>query len=255
MKQLSLFYSIIILLLSFENGYSQCIGAIPNSDWDLLIRHKPELSISNAAAARNRPVLSIYNGIGDVNLDYWAITISKMPIVNGRRLTAEQLLSRIRGRFSTYIDRSLAVFSPSQPLDEPAWRAGTVGALLTFTIKVPTIPGPTSVIAPVMLSASTPTYWRFVTVGQHPVSGSREFGIRNLPDGKWEVYTRGADRISSRHSVPMTHMIFEGGDQIWEKFQDKVGQDITSIGGEVSNYPETHGRYCWSSIISRIPLQ
>src|SRR5262249_17325733 len=53
----------------------------------------------------------------------------------------------------------------------------------------------------VMLTDLQPSHFRFTTInarryGMHPVSGQREFGYENTPNGGVRFYTRGADRAN-----------------------------------------------------------
>lgn len=174
-----------------------CDASDPGKDWDTLLAFRPPAESATAAAKRGQPVLSIANGVGSaVNLDYWGTTINSMPVISGHILSSEELIARVRDRFSTYLDAAFAKFSPFEPVDQSGWKSGTVGTLLLFRVPVPTLGGPSvERLAPVMLGFGSAVAWRFVTLGNHPVSGTREFGIRKRPDGKWEIYTRGADRI------------------------------------------------------------
>ena len=72
---------LLFAVLLLATTYSQpCVQTIPNADWDYLVSYKPPTNLAEAAASRDQPVLSIFEGRGDkVNLDYWGITISKMP--------------------------------------------------------------------------------------------------------------------------------------------------------------------------------
>ena len=242
---------------SSQQIHSQsCNENIPSADWDMLVRFKPADNLSQGAAARDHVVRSIFDATilgSTVNLDYWGITISKMPKENGKTLTPEQLLERIRTRFGSFLGKDFARFKEFEQVDLSGWKAGTPGTLLVFNAHFPTVPGPgIDRVAPVMLAEKTPRYWRFVTVGDHPVSGTREFGIFQLSNGRWELYTRGADRITFSLEIPLKEGIFSGADQLWESFQLKVADDITSHGGGVANTPAVHDRYCWSNMKIRV---
>lgn len=71
--------------------------------------------------------------------------------------------------------------------------------------------------AAVAYSESDNTHWRFSTLstpfsvtGNHPVSGAREWGIKQS-GSSWVFYTRGADRTTGIPKTLLQDVAFGGG--------------------------------------------
>jgi hypothetical protein len=103
----------------------------------------------------------------------------------------------------------------------------------------------------VICSDYTGNSWTFSTIKcpadfQHPVAGNRRFAIEQLPDGSYEIYTSGVDRIMGSADEVLANIvdipsgyniIFDNGDKLWSSFQDKVSAYVNDYGGE-STIPE-----------------
>ncbi|MFV5687459.1 hypothetical protein ACM55M_02400 [Flavobacterium sp. ZT3R25] len=113
---------------------------------------------------------------------------------------------------------------------------------------------PTAGDGSVVCSEYTSNSWIFTTIevpwglnqgqdGVHPVSGNREFGIIQNPDGSYTFYTRGVDRMTDgfesflmQNSSVFTNP-FENPDLLWNSFKNKIhnfvqnnnGNSITSL--------------------------
>jgi hypothetical protein len=218
-------------------------------DWDCLIRYSAPTSVVQSVKAKYLDVISITNAAGTkINLDYWAVTIGALP----KGLSPVELLENIRVRFAGFQDPRLTRFWVDGPAGN--WMYNRPGTILRFEMPIPTTPSaylntfPQYREAPVALAESGTSFWRFVTLSGHPVSGTREFGIFQRNDGQWEVYTCGVDRVTFRvEDTFFQEMIFQGGDQVWEEFQGHVAYYVQSVGGTVTGTPAFHKRYDWDT--------
>ena len=100
--------------------------------------------------------------------------------------------------------------------------------------------------------------WTFTTIESpedwnHPVSGNRQFGLEQNPDGSYIFYTRGVDRVAERfdHFVGNTSFFpsaFEGGDEFWEDFQDNIQSFINDNAGQAQKEGTQINRPDWETV-------
>lgn len=90
--------------------------------------------------------------------------------------------------------------------------------------------------------------WTFSTIfdpkyGMHPVSGHRDFGYTQNPNGSYTFYTRGVDRLTSIDVAALqsiTEFLFGNGvpfasaDALWTSFVDKIREFVNDNGGSAS---------------------
>ncbi|MBK9635419.1 MAG: hypothetical protein IPO64_13245 [Bacteroidetes bacterium] len=74
--------------------------------------------------------------------------------------------------------------------------------------------------------------------GYHPVSGNRQFGLIQNPDGSFTFYTSGVDRLTSwwhrmADSSPFVNA-FDEADNLWKCFLDQIKEFVESNNGTVS---------------------
>lgn len=102
-------------------------------------------------------------------------------------------------------------------------------------------------------------YWRFMTLEapwdwSHPVSGTREFGIEQNPDGSYNIYVRGVDRFSSFLQEFVADALFEDpfqkADELWESFQENINEYINdpANGGSSNIVPSVTNRPDWEKV-------
>jgi hypothetical protein len=96
----------------------------------------------------------------------------------------------------------------------------------------------------VLVSAYGPDFMQVTTVstshdGEHPVSGTREFGIRELPDGSFIIYTRGADAPTGYLDLigGKVGLVFGSADALWQSLQEKWVAFIEGNGGHAELGP------------------
>jgi hypothetical protein len=177
-------------------------------------------------AGRNMSVQRLADAKGELNLDRYEIRIARMP----EGVNEESLLDNVRLHLNDFIDTRNSQFLPYTEGDDDAkWASPSpIGAVFKIDVF-----GPDN--AAVVTSLVEARRWRFTTVhtewsGDHPVSGHREFGVRNDGDAV-VVYTRGADRATDGM---FEFAVFGGADHLWRSFQSKVAEWVNSNGGSAS---------------------
>lgn len=172
-------------------------------EWCDLMKHKPPPDVMKELEARGMSLHHIENAKGGgVNLDYYPVSIEQMPIVNGQRMTPDQLLNYMRNNTDTFFDPSITDFNPyaSDGSDARRWQGqNPLGSVFNINMGAGGINvDDGSVVA----SQVTNRNWIFSTVEtpwgdwSHPVSGNREFGYTDFGNGQTVFYTRGADRLT-----------------------------------------------------------
>lgn len=176
-----------------------------------------------------------------VNMDYFSVTVTELP----HNMSATELLMQIRLHINDFIDTDKSFFEPYNkttiPTDENAlWNSNNPkGSVLHITIPFDD--------AAVVCSDFSESNWKFSTISSpvsmlHPVSGTREFGFVNGPDGSYTFYTRGVDRITlgsdngagfvdAIGDLVSRKLVFGGADDLWSSFQDGITNYVNSNGG------------------------
>jgi hypothetical protein len=211
--------------------------------WADLINWHVLPAIDTALAARNMHVQRLEDAIGDLNLDRYQVRIDAMP----SGYDAAELLDHIRTNLDDFIDTSKSNFLPYAPgVDDAQWSsASPVGAV--YKILIP--PGDNGAV---IGSLVEPLRWRFTTVhtpdtADHPVSGHREFGMRQ--DGDASVfYTRGADRTTGIIETVADRFAWRGADVLWRSLQQKVADFVNSNGGAATILDPFSERFKWSVV-------
>jgi hypothetical protein len=213
-------------------------------------------SYPNAAAlfTGNFDIQTLQNAAGKaVNLDYFSVTISQMPAINGHTLTPTELLNRIRTDLNSFVDTQYSSFSPYNTIgtgtnESALWNStNPVNAIIHIEIPGQLHPlNPLGDDGSVICSDSQSASWKFTTISapgdwSHPVSGTREFGFEANANGSYTFYTRGVDRITqSINDLVFESKTFRGSDSLWTSFQRKIKSFVTQNGGSaVKNGPIT----------------
>jgi hypothetical protein len=219
--------------------------------WLDLITYVPPASAITGLTSRNIRVQSIFDAMGELNTDFYAVKIPKLPSKGGVLMTAESLLEDIRLRFNEFVDTSYSEFTPLDPVDAPIWlSASPLGAVIKIDIK-----GPDN--AAVVVAEMDARHWRFCTVetpllktGSHPVSGTREFGMRSGPEGLF-FYTKGADRPTEILETIFSDVAtFPGADKLWRSLQDKVATFVNANGGQAQIVTPYSKRNPWGAVVT-----
>lgn len=199
----------------------------------------------------------------DVNYDLYEIEINKFPRLDDKTATPKAIFDHFRVHLSEMLDPAISRFAASGAEDEKRWASKEpVGSLMEFEINVvsplslnPKVPKVHSERGAVLLTQiggddTRGYWWRFATVntphaGDHPVSGTREFGIRKS-GGIWVIYTRGLDRATGwMDSMASESLVFAGADRLWRSMQARVAKDIESLGGSASIRAPISTRVDW----------
>lgn len=186
-----------------------------------------------------------------VNLDYFPVDISQLPIINGVRATPQQFLRYIRKNINSFVNTDYAEFTPYHWYgtdDTELWNSNNpLGSVIAIDIA-----GPDN--GSVIVSSSSSNKWTFTTIydpkfGEHPVSGNRDFGYTANVDGSYTFYTRGVDRLTSWEGVAAQNIPeifgfngipFSQTDKLWISFQSSVYSFVNNNGGKAFMHLGTH---------------
>ena len=101
-------------------------------------------------------------------------------------------------------------------------------------------------------------YWYFSTMnapyaGNHPVSGTRQFGYTSNADCSYTFYTRGVDRFNSFIQAGIAQYFintdpFLGADALWYSLQQNMTNFVNSNGGTSTSEPVIKNRVNWSHV-------
>lgn len=184
--------------------------------------------------ARIQDINNAYSTV--VNLDYFPITVSQLPIVNGNRLTPSEFLSHIRLNINNFVNTNKAQFEPYNYLgidDRGLWNSNNpLDAVILINMF-----GPDN--GSVIVSHYSADKWTFTTItepiyGTHPVSGNRDFGYTQNTNGSYTFYSRGVDRLTTWYSTAAQSILqvpFSQADALWASFQQKVSEFVNQNGG------------------------
>ncbi len=225
------------------------------TEWEPLISLRPPTSIQAAVNARgvNWHVHRIEDANGDINLDYYPISVAALPTIGGRTLTADELLSRIRLDINHFVDTRLAEFSPYDAGEASMWTSGSpLGAVVHIEMKAFggwINPDDGSVV----VSDFAPDHWTFSTIWTvmdmaHPVSGNRQFGYTASEGGGYVFYARGADRTTGLLDLAAMSVVYSSAHNLWLSFQSAVEAFVNANGGSATVGSATSIRTPWPPI-------
>lgn len=225
--------------------------------WQDLIEFQVPQDALDMLGNRGMSSLSLGGAFGALlNLDYFPIRITKLPVVDGEQLTADQFLELIRRNLHTnlMISTALGQFSPYAAEDDTLWFSeNPYRSVLRIDLL-----GPDN--AAVVCARAATDHWIFHTVatpetGAHPVSGQRMFGYLSATPGEFVFFTRGADRVTGVFDALVSEQIFVFGAAIWTTFQAGVAGFVNSNGGEATVPRAFSHRYSWSNVIGALRAQ
>jgi hypothetical protein len=225
------------------------------SAWRDLLSFRPSEDIQRQVHSKGESwtVHRVEDGSGDVNLDYYPISVEKLPMINGKEVRAEVVLEYIRRNLNSLVDNSRSAFAPFKLDDQQKWNSNKPqGSILQIDIELLLPLGLTDVpigvtdLAMVVVSQRTSSEWVFSTVrggsgwwaindtdtpGAHPVSGNRAFGFRKESNGTYTFYTMGADRATRGMDRLASPVGFRMADRLWRSHQQAVVEFINRYGG------------------------
>jgi hypothetical protein len=239
-------------------------------DWENLMSFRPPTVIQFGVNSRFSSIIlparachAIEDGVGPINLDYYPIRISAMPVSGGRVMQAIELLEFVRRNLNNFVDNSPngAIFNTYEPLvDDPLWlppflQTAFVGAVISIDIfiDIPIFGGINIDDGSVVLSEIASDRWIFSTLRtpndlNHPVSGNRQFGFFPGVAGEFIFYARGADRLTTFIDELAGNRAFAGADNLWRSFQRKLTNFVNSNGGLANIEPPLSNRYDWPTV-------
>ncbi|KAL8925785.1 MAG: hypothetical protein Q9208_003282 [Pyrenodesmia sp. 3 TL-2023] len=214
-------------------------------DWADLISFSPPVDIYKDLKTRNMELQPLEKAYGNtVNLDKSSVEILKLPTVNGeashRRRTVEHYLN-------SYVDNSLANFRPYTPTDGTLWASENP---LRTVFKIDVFPNNAAVVC----SEANATRWRFSTIHtedtwDHPISGTREFGLQKSTTGNPVICTRGVDRPTSLHVAAGAFFAYSQQAKLWQSFLTKVADFVNKNGGQAHVVPHVQKFLLWNELI------
>ncbi len=220
-----------------------------------LIKFQPPEDLVNAAKARGLTIQYLKDGKGDLNLDQYVIKIARLPKdpATQTTFTEQGFFEHVRRNFPAFMQpyprtgrpESLAPYSSA---DGARWASNApLGTVMEFTIDVSL--NPVDLISPVIAerglvycteyvsSPGSDHHWNFSTMtgpnpaGNHPVSGTRQFGMRKAPSG-WIFYTRAVDRMGAFTEWVFSSSAYEGQDAYWVYFVKALTDFVNAGGGQ-----------------------
>lgn len=236
--------------------------------WKSLISYMPAEATQRAVIGRGSQwcVHRIEDAYGRLSLDYYPVTISRLPTVDGKRLSHEQLLEHLRKNLDGFVDHQFARFAPFAEPDKKQWASSNPkGAVLLIDIKVNRV---VTDLACVVTAEAGPREWRFSTIrageamkavndrtnaGAHPVSGNRAFGFTPRSDGSAVFYTIGADRATRASDefwgIPgMRDIGYDMADKLWRSWQQKLVKFVNANGGVATVGKSRAHRLEWDTV-------
>lgn len=225
------------------------------TEWEPLISFRPPTAIQTAVNGKglNWHVHRIEDAYGDINLDYYPVSISAMPVVGGRTLSAEELLSYTRLNINSFVDTRISEFSPYDGAEAAVWNSGSpLGSVVHIDMKAFggwVNPDDGSVV----VAEHAADHWIFSTIWTvmdmaHPVSGNRQFGYTAAEGAGFVFYTRGADRTTGVLDLAAMSVVYSSAHNLWLSFQSGVAAFVNGNGGSATVGSATSIRTPWPDI-------
>lgn len=236
--------------------------------WQTLAQHIAPTSVQNKidslpSGTFNDFEIQSLNGANGltVNMDYFAVNITTLPnnSSTGNSFTADEFLDYFRRNLTTFAVNAFPASSTFDPYcnipslcdqETALWSSNDpLGALIYIDI-----PGDDGVV---VCTEFEHDYWYFQTMnapaaGNHPVSGTRQFGYELNTDGSYNFFVRGVDRfdsffIGSITTILTQHNAFQGADELWIAFQNNINAFVNNPlnGGESTIIPPVTNRVNW----------
>ena len=226
--------------------------------WQTLAQHKAPQSALNKIRTLPSPwandfeIQSLDDANGTmVNLDYFSVSVTTLPNNpnTNNQFTADEFLDYVRRDFNAFVEGSTfepyCKFPSVCQTETDLWNSGNPLGSIIY-IDIPEDDGV------VVCSKYTNSYWYFMTMnapyaGNHPVSGTRQFGYEQNTNGSYNFFVRGVDRIdSSVMKLLASSTIFGGADDLWQSFQEKLNDFVndpanggsSSIVSPIKNRPD-----------------
>lgn len=246
--------------------------------WQALISLQIPTSVKNKITTLdNQSMFTVYNiqylehaSGAAINLDYFPVTINTLPKnpTTGIQFTPTEFLNYVRLNINSFIDTTISSFSPTTLNtgynEAQIWSStNPLGAIIHIDIPLPAGDGS------VVCSETNNNHWIFTTIkvpygpfqsqdGIHPVSGNREFGLTQNPNGTYTFYTRGVDRMTDKiesiigqNGNILLGSPFDKPDLLWNSLKTKIFNFVQNNNGSVqplSSSPNVIWRPDWYKV-------
>lgn len=217
----------------------------------------------------------IERAMGGLSLDYFPITIMRLPTLQGRPVGPEDLLATIRKGINDFVPQDYTTFTPYEALlDEALWAGDSPeGAVLHIDMKL-TSQWLNMDDGSVACVEASLRHWVFSTVWTpgdlyHPVSGSRMFGIFDSTTSipliiasdhaltgetsrfrarSYTLYTMGSDRIAHGMARAFPYGVWQSQRIIWSTLQQRACDFINANGGKARVDPPLAYVFDWDKV-------
>ncbi len=236
------------LATALRGGRSAAAAGLPL--WRYLIAFRPPARVDTEIDERGDgwQVHRIEEAAGQLNLDFYPVTVTEMPLIAGVRATPEALLERIRRDINSVVSTQFCTFTP---LDEDQSRylsAAPVGSVVHIDMAA----RPNVEDGSVVVAEAAADHWIFSTVRtpfdfDHPVSGNRWFGFARQ-DGRVTFFTCGVDRPTAGLDNILQDAVFNGAHQTWLSFQQGIAKLVKDQQGAATIGAPHSERYDWEQM-------
>lgn len=196
-----------------------------------------------------------------VNMDYFPVKVTTLPTNpnTGQQFTSDEFLDYFRRNINAFTEGGGTTFEPYCENVSPSicqqetdlWNSNDpTGALVYLDII--------SDDGVVICSEFHHDYWYFMTMnapyaGNHPVSGTRQFGYEVNSDGSYNFFVRGVDRFNSFIQSDVAETFsgvdpFLAADVMWYAFQNNMNAFVNNNGGNSTIGTSIKNRPDWNKV-------
>jgi hypothetical protein len=235
-------------------------------NWQTLAQHTAPQSVQNkinslpSSLTNDFEIQALSDAGGTmVNLDYFSVNVTNLPNNpnTNTQFTADEFLDYTRRNFNDFVEGS--TFEPYCEIssmcqtETDLWNSNNPLGSIIY-IDIPFDDGV------VVCTEYTNSYWYFMTMnapyaGNHPVSGTRQFGYEQNLDGSYNFFVRGVDRFASNIAENLAWATqsgdaFQGADDLWSSFQEKLNNFVNNPinGGTSTIVTPTKNRPDWEKV-------
>jgi hypothetical protein len=141
-------------------------------------------------------------------------------------------------------------------IDKPVWESNTpLGAVMrfdTFADDMGVVVGKFANDNWIFSTVKDSRLPLFGSVGNHPVSGNRQFGYYTNSDNKFVVFTKGADRSTGKVESALMALTFFSGEIMWLSYQVGIKKLVESKGGEAKILRPFSKRFEFKKVIENL---
>jgi len=235
-------------------------------NWQTLAQNTVPQSVQNkidnlpSTFFNNFEIQSLEDANGTViNMDYFPIHITSLPNDpnTGQQFTADGFLDYFRRNMNTFASGGGTTFEPYCEIssmcqqETDLWNSNDPTGAIVY-LNIPTDPGV------VICSEYESNYWYFMTMnapyaGNHPVSGTRQFGYEVNSDGSYNFFMRGVDRFNSFIQADVVQRFTDfdpylAADVLWYSVQENMKNFVNANGGASTVPQEIKNRVNWQKV-------